>query len=401
MTDLQQDHSAFARAVAPQVDQALASKRYVSRFPQPLERSYQAYAADLKSGQSLKATAISLVVFNLGIIMDYTAHPDHLWEFLLIRVVFASLPCLYLVWFSRRLATYALRDWLSGAALIWIGLSMNILVEMRGSPPVQLAFGIGLLIVVANVVFHLRTAVAASTSLVIMLVTTAFLGIRVESSLTPADGLALLFVAAAGVLTLLANYRLECTLRHLYLMILRETLRTGDMERVNEELTAISQTDPLTGIANRRLFDRQFGTACGSSLDTGEMLALLLIDVDHFKRYNDTHGHLVGDACLKQVAKTIALQVRRERDLPARIGGEEFAVLLRDATETAAQKVADRIHRALAADWPEGLAPITVSIGLAILRSPSADAIMAAADKALYEAKNGGRNRTITTATAA
>lgn len=401
MTRFLQDVSAAVCSLAPQVERALASGRYFSRFPQPLEGAYQAYAAELKAGQSLKTAAISLLVFNLGIVMDYAASPDLLHEFLLVRVVFASLPCLFLVWFGRRLATYALRDWLSGAALVWMGISINILVAMRGSPPVHLAFGVGLLIVVTNIVFHLRTTVATSTSLAIIVVTAISVGPQMAASLTPADGLALLFVGIAWLLTLLANYRLECTLRHLFLMILREQIRTGDMEKANEELTAMSQTDALTGIANRRLFDRQFEIDCSHAKDTQATLGLLLIDVDHFKRYNDTHGHLAGDACLKQVATVIALQVRRERDLPARIGGEEFAVLLRDPTEEGAQKVAERIHRSLAIGWPEELAPVTVSIGLAIMRSPSSHVIMAAADKALYEAKDRGRNCTIMTETAA
>lgn len=400
MTDLQQDPSAPARILSQQVDQALASGLHLHRFPQPLEAAYQTYAVGVKSRQALKWAAISLVVFNLGLIMDYAARPDLLWEFLLLRAVFASLPCLFLVWLSRKVASVALRDWIAGASLIWIGLSVNILIAMRGVPPAHVAFSIGLLIIVTNIVFHLRTTVAASISVAIMLITAGFLSPHL-ARLSPPDVVALLFVAVAAVLTLLANYRLECTMRHLYLMTLREQIRTDTMERANQELTAMSLTDALTGIANRRMFDRQFETACSASRDNRTTLGLLVVDVDHFKRYNDTHGHLAGDACLKQVAETLALQVRRERDLTARIGGEEFAVLLRETSEEGAQKVAERIHAALAAGWPEGLAPVTVSIGLAIMRAPSPHAIMTAADKALYEAKGRGRNCTIITATAA
>ncbi|MCY1669091.1 GGDEF domain-containing protein [Rhizobium sp. SL86] len=401
MTDLHQDSSASAHELAPQVDQILASGRTsLHRFPQPLETAYQRYAASVKSRQAMRAAIACLIIFNLGIFMDYAARPDLLWEFLLLRCVFATLPCLFLVWLSSRVSAVALRDWIAGASLIWISFGVNILVAMRGVPPGYIAFSVAILIIVTNIVFHLRTTVAICVSIAVMLVTAGFLSSRLEGP-SPQDALAILFVAVTAVVTLLANFRLECTMRHLYLMILREQIRTGDMQRANQELTAMSLTDPLTGIANRRLFDKQFETACSTACDGRATLGLLLVDVDHFKRYNDTHGHLAGDACLKQVATTIAQQVRRERDLPARIGGEEFAVLLRETTEEGARKVAERIHSALAVCWPEGLAPVTVSIGLAIMRCPAAQAIMAAADKALYEAKDRGRNCTIITATAA
>lgn len=382
------------------LDAALIQAPREIRFPRELSAAYDAYSAGMKSRRSLHSTAVCLCLFNLGLILDHKFAPGLIWQFASIRLLATTLPILLVVWLSGKITNYSLRDWVVAASLAWGGIMMNVLVDLRGATPAHLAFSVGLYLVVINIVFHLRPAAATMLSVIVCL-TSAIFGWPKITKFDDPTILALLFLVAATLITLLANFRHDATMRHLYLLILREQIRTKDMEQANEELSTISYTDALTGIANRRRFDYEFELACKIAGEQQAMLALLLIDVDHFKRYNDTYGHPAGDACLRLVAMKISEQIRREQDIPARIGGEEFAIILRDTSPEGADRVAARIHAAMSTDWPQDVPPVTVSIGLAIMPASASHAIMQAADAALYEAKDRGRNRTISTALAA
>ncbi|WP_137137087.1 sensor domain-containing diguanylate cyclase [Rhizobium sp. FKY42] len=382
------------------VDEALAHAPRKMLFPKELSDSYGAYSAEIKTRKALPAAAICLALFNFGLILDYKFAPHLIWQFLGIRFLASTLPILFVVWISGRFLSHTVRDWVIAAGLVWGAVMLNALVAMRGATAAHLAFSVGLYLIVINIVFHLAPRVATTLSCIVCL-TTVLLAWNRLVVMDDQTILALTFLIAAAIITLVANFRHDATMRHLYLLILREQIRTQDMEQANQELSAISYTDALTGVSNRRRFDIEFELACQNAREQKGVLGLLLIDVDHFKRYNDTHGHPAGDACLKQVAARISDQIRREQDVIARIGGEEFAIILRETSVAGADRVASRIHTALRAEWPQGLPPVTVSIGLAIMTGSSTSTIMQAADTALYEAKERGRNRTITTALAA
>jgi diguanylate cyclase (GGDEF)-like protein/PAS domain S-box-containing protein len=167
-------------------------------------------------------------------------------------------------------------------------------------------------------------------------------------------------------------------------------------------MEALVVVDALTGIANRRRFDDSVATEWRRALRESSKLSLLLIDADHFKRYNDTYGHVRGDSCLKQIAEAALDVVLRPGDLVARYGGEEFAVVLPGTDETGAKAVAEDICQAVRnRRLPhEGNAPgiVTVSIGCATVvpqRGKTAQDLIEAADQALYRAKGRGRNRVI------
>jgi diguanylate cyclase (GGDEF)-like protein len=168
------------------------------------------------------------------------------------------------------------------------------------------------------------------------------------------------------------------------------------LEEENRELAAQTMTDPLTGLANRRRlmeFLRRTSGRC----------AVLIVDVDHFKSYNDNHGHGDGDICLVLVADALRRSVQPSVDLVARLGGEEFVVVLTDLSHQRALDVAELIRaniQALAANYPQKVRRlVTVSIGLAYRdddRQKSNTDLMTEADGALYAAKNTGRNRVAT-----
>jgi diguanylate cyclase (GGDEF)-like protein/PAS domain S-box-containing protein len=180
-------------------------------------------------------------------------------------------------------------------------------------------------------------------------------------------------------------------------------------KNLENKLAALATLDDLTGLANRRHFDERLGEEWARARRDGTPVSLLLIDVDHFKKYNDQYGHQAGDRCLHWVAGVLAEAARRPADLPARYGGEEFALILPHTDAAGCEQISDRIRSGLrdlglvhAENPPSGL--VTVSLGGAThwpaagqgaLQSAS---LVEAADRALYAAKEGGRDRLVMSA---
>lgn len=178
--------------------------------------------------------------------------------------------------------------------------------------------------------------------------------------------------------------------------------RERDLRKANAALENLSQIDPLTNIANRRRFDIALDQAARRAVRQKRPIALLIIDLDHFKGVNDVHGHSYGDVCLVSVARAVGQQAKRPYDLLARYGGDEFFLLLPDTGAHGAGLVAERIHEAIAATGLENRASplsehLTVSVGVGVSDSEftiGAAALVDLADRALYEAKRRGRNQT-------
>jgi diguanylate cyclase (GGDEF)-like protein len=163
----------------------------------------------------------------------------------------------------------------------------------------------------------------------------------------------------------------------------RGRLLLGRLERLSHE-------DPLTGLANRRRWDAELSAVCAEARERGGVVSVLLVDLDHFKRVNDAHGHPGGDEVLRQVAGLLVAAVRTE-DLVARLGGDELAVLLPGADERRAMALAEEVRDAAAALRPEGFAAgeVTVSIGVAVAEGAEAFPVdlQSRADEQLYRAK--------------
>lgn len=166
-------------------------------------------------------------------------------------------------------------------------------------------------------------------------------------------------------------------------------------------LERLSVVDPLTGIANRRAFDRGLEREWVRAARHGHALGLVMMDIDHFKAYNDTYGHVAGDSCLRDVAQALQHLVRSSVDLVARYGGEEFAILLPETDPGKVAAVAERARATVSGlAIPHAGSPtadhVTISTGRA-LRYPRREAaprdLVSAADGALYQAKASGRNR--------
>jgi diguanylate cyclase (GGDEF)-like protein len=202
-------------------------------------------------------------------------------------------------------------------------------------------------------------------------------------------------------------FRVACRKRHAYEPEEFEVLqRLADLmavavenQRLLQATRRMAEVDGLTGVCNHRHFKLLLGRETERSRSTSQPMALLMADIDHFKRVNDAHGHPAGDAVLRHVAATLARRLRRS-DVLARYGGEEFAVLLPGTDARAAAKLADDLRAEVErepARLPPSQAPLHVTLSLGVAALPE-DAdnelrLLEAADRALYDAKRRGRNR--------
>jgi diguanylate cyclase (GGDEF)-like protein len=211
---------------------------------------------------------------------------------------------------------------------------------------------------------------------------------------------------ATTALTLLANYGASREERLAYLLSQNDETLAADLGRLNAQLLQKSESDDLTGLANRRSFDSRYPDLWRRAAIGGTVLSVVMVDVDHFKQLNDRYGHLYGDEVLKRIGSLMQQALRVKDDYAARYGGEEFVILLPATPRTGAMHVAERLRKMVelagfpALDSSEkplniGISP-TVSCGVATAYPTAGDnreGLLEAADKAMYQAKAEGRNR--------
>ena len=211
--------------------------------------------------------------------------------------------------------------------------------------------------------------------------------------------IAILYLAS----TVLAMRRLEKSVTENLVMKYLLEQKTEELQDENSKLEHMTMIDSLTQIYNRRYFETQFDREWKKAQRESQCLSLLVIDIDYFKLYNDTYGHAEGDECLKRVTRQLSSAIQRPADFIARLGGEEFVVLLPGIDVDGAQTVAQSMQKNLSqAKCVHATSPIddcvTVSMGLAMaFPEPGVSSLMLfqAADKALYQAKNRGRNQIV------
>ncbi len=197
-----------------------------------------------------------------------------------------------------------------------------------------------------------------------------------------------------------ANGEVDCLIGFMFDISERKKAE-DELVRLHKELEQLSLTDGLTGIANRRMFDQRLETEWNDSRRSGKPLSLIVLDIDYFKQYNDTYGHVAGDECLKRMAGLLKGIAQRPRDVVARFGGEEFILLLPETDDATARELAEKCSRGIAGlRIPHGgsgvsdLVTASVGVGTAVV-GPGATAreFVESVDRMLYVAKSGGRNR--------
>ncbi|MBE1557762.1 GGDEF domain-containing protein [Nonomuraea africana] len=268
------------------------------------------------------------------------------------------------------------------ASVVFHTLVPDVSVLARGvGPPIMLAVGCAALFAVLN------------TALIVIAAHTADPDTRWRDVLWDRESAILDIVELClGVFVAIA-----CGLNMALLVLALPPVVLLQRSLLHAQLQAAARTDPKTGLLNAAAWQREADTEIVRARRTGETLALLIIDIDHFKRVNDSYGHLVGDQVLISVAATLRCQLR-DYDVVGRFGGEEFVVLLPRADISEARRVAERLRTRIgrmAVPADDALITVTVSAGVAIMSIHGDDLIelLAAADLALYRAKELGRDR--------
>lgn len=373
------------------------------KFPVSLEARY----ANDHSAQRLKILVSSgmlvTLLFNWFLMSDNLMVPD-VFELSLKLRLFIFTPCTIVgIYLMTKLASPQLREWLAmGTGLI--ASALNLFICLSSKDPFAGPYLVSMVPVVmfSNSVAQMRFFPALVMDCAILLM----FGYGAWVLASPHDLPVLLSagftLTSATVFTLYGCYTLERDERQNWLLHLREKVLLQELERANLHLDTVSRSDLLTEVANRRHFDEHMQLVWDRARLDGSDISLMMIDVDHFKSYNDRYGHPEGDECLKEVAATLKRRLRRPGDLIARFGGEEFIAVLAGTPLTTAASAAERVRKGvenlnrLHAGSPTH-AVVTVSIGVACLRPNAPHAspaqLIAAADEALYQAKSRGRNR--------
>ena len=367
------------------------------KWPVALRKLWQ---SEQESRRRRELAFINLLGFFSCLIclpLDHSIGPQMFEKGLVLRL--GLLAPAYLVAICAALfGGWALQRWTSVlAAASFAGVAGYLGMHGEAVQQNEYVMGSALLIIVAAVVVPLRPG-----SIVAMVVLSLGALWAAWAALPPPamrEAFALIaYLSATGLLALAIPFRTTALKDRTFLYALRGRLASERLVEVNEQLRELSHRDDLTGLPNRRYFERIFHTAFRMAEERRDDLAVMMIDVDRFKQFNDTHGHSAGDRALRQVATELEKQFTASGNTVARYGGEEFVVVVEGCSEKSAMNLADRARRAVAQRPvvldPGGRVLVTVSIGVA-LRAGAAEtpgALLECADQALYAAKNDGRN---------
>lgn len=383
-----------------QVERELETARWLPGFAPAVEARFEADTGLRRSRELVRAGVAGILIYDFFLIKDWLTRPEVFGQALFWRVgVVSVIGALGLLAIHR--GVHARWREASMAGTIVMAMFSSCMIFLATTPSVGIydPFSFVLFLIAGNVVMALRFpyALAATVlSLVVMLLALMFSG-----AVPPiARGNAMNAMVATALFTLIANHRMDQSTRKAYLLTLREELRSHAALETAKLYELISQTDALTGLPNRRAFEDELHRRWEASVQSGKALAVLVIDVDNFKRFNDSFGHAAGDECLRRTARVMRRDLR-EADFIARLGGEEFVVLMLVPHMDVAVSTAERLRAGVQAlriahDGQTGQEEVTVSIGVAVGAPPEVtdpDSLLHAADAAMYEAKTKGRNR--------
>ncbi len=367
------------------------------RFDPRIEARFEAETRDVRVSELRHAILYGVLFIYVYVFTDWALMPDALIPILVIRIG-AITPSAALISVILPRVGDVWRERLALVGMVGTTLVLMTLLRLTHSPLAPLLLGdLTLCVVYANMNLPLRFRHATIYSVIVCLAAIAFIWFKTEIDARLRIAAVVQF-ATATAFTLYANYHAQRRSRSDYLAKLTAQLRSQEAELAAERLADISETDPLSGLPNRRHLDRRLEEWFGGA----QPIALAMIDVDHFKAYNDSLGHPAGDECLREIGAALNSISARGDVLAARYGGEEFTVAARGADELEARRLALRIVktvRALELRHPgraDGLDIVTVSVGVGLssARTGASKAeLFAAADGALYEAKRRGRNR--------
>ncbi len=385
--------SSATNADLASVDAAIQSRNWLLRFPGKLEADFERDTGAERCRDLIVRAYIGIVVYDLFAIADWWAAPKLFWTAFWVRAAFFTPVALIITAVLHTHPRALLRESLIcfGGGAISVATIIFLMAKSGGAPQATLYELMILVVLFLSVVQRTRFSFLAPTCLAIIVV--HILAVAHFYHYATGQQVAINMVFSAAVIfALIASYTMERDLRLHYLLTQRGLAQ-------NFELDKMSRRDSLTGLGNRRALEETLA-ACELE-DIGAELSIILLDIDHFKLFNDSAGHQAGDLCLKRLAGIIQAELRGQADHAFRFGGEEFIVVLPQTTLVKAIVIAERMRRAIEnAGIPHPArdpgANVTASFGVASGRPAfdlTATEIVAKADTCLYNAKRNGRNQ--------
>jgi len=389
-----------------QIDAALLSKKWLVPLPNPLRRGFTHDQNRLRSDRNRRMLIFTCVIYNLTCIENFTSAPDVAMMSLLWRLlVLDPLVLLFLLLdyrgkldrnYDKMLLSIAILPSLINGLVISQARMLVHLSNLHITPVLLITTGLAWRMQPAYAVINAAFACAIYA-----------ISMHLSAVVPHADRLGLMmYELAAGFAVIAITIEFEMRDRQIFLLRSSDRLRRAELAVQNRGLRVEAQTDALTGLPNRRGFDSELAEIWSMAQVNEGHVALIMVDVDRFKAYNDHYGHQAGDECLRQVVDT-SRSCLRSQDLMARYGGEEFAVILPETSLDDAAALAQRMCDGIAAaQLPHlGIKPgaiVTASFGVAChiaYEHSSVENLITDADKALYQAKHSGRNRVTTAQT--
>lgn len=372
------------------------------RFPAALEHSYRNHDAAERRTHLLIMTMLGLVIYNIYVLTSSAMFSD---------VPASAMTALKAV--SAVLMTFGIAAYIPVTMRpLWreigfsLGISATALVTIWALSQSQQLTALSFAVCLALI--PMFSGVGARQPFWFTCVPAVITCLAAALMLRPVGAMqalvyndSILMIVNNTVFTLILAYLLEHGARKEWLLSHIASLQRQSLMTATRRLHELSTLDPLTGICNRRQFEDDFQRIWDEGLQDSSALAMLIIDVDFFKLYNDGYGHPAGDRCLKQVATVLSQTAQACKGLAARIGGEEFCILLPKSTLESATQAGERVCEAVRMAeiehrFSKVANHVTVSVGVAILQ-PAQDMnrrqLLAIADDALYQAKLAGRNR--------
>lgn len=387
---IEREHATMSAAVIQEIEHILADKRRLARFPKDIEAEFLRQTHSFRTKYIRSAIVPMLFIYNIFLLADYFLVPSTLvlaafLHFCVVSPVIILIGLLY-----SRLSTRLWRGVaVASVPVLIVSQIMTVHILNSGSGSEHYQYFAIMVLVFTNVNLRLGFRFAVPTTAVIAAI--YLVALLAGPAVPPAKIVGTCSIAAVAYLTLLANQRMDRDMRYAFLRRLHDRLL-----RENAENRA--HKDSLTGIANRHLLERVADEVWQSGDDDVSPVAVIMIDLDHFKAFNDRLGHLAGDECLKRVAQVLSQHVEHG-ELVARYGGEEFIVVLISTNLPDAVRRAERFRRAItevAIPHPDtGIGGI-VTASFGVMAGPvtrhSLAELIAGADAALYAAKRAGRN---------
>lgn len=387
--------------LGPEIEKCRAKGFSLLVFPLIIEQIFLADTLESRRKRFFILGIIAIAMYNLFLFTDREMLPDIYLTAWKIRLgIFTPLMIICLL--LMRLPAFArFLDFITDFLLLLASASIIVMLELSRHPNVvHYHTGIILIVMFGNIVVRLRFWHAFGVSLLTFLLYVLAVS-RIEMMPPPVAINSSVVLLSAIIISLLANYQMENDQRANYLRELLTEIETIRLKETKAQLEQLSSSDDLTGLANRRHFDACLDAEWKMAVNYRSPLSLLFLDVDDFKPYNDHYGHQAGDVCLRKIAAVLRQTIRRPQDICARYGGEEFVVLLPNTFQENAAQLAENIRKGV----ERGKIPhihsraasyVTVSIGIAsMMPRPGLDQniLIEMTDKALYKAKEMGRNR--------